>query len=127
MNSRFVTPLLATQFNGANGEKLQHDRPQSASVAEAGQEATGNGHPGDEQQVQERVGEDEDVVTGAPGAEDHEAEDSTSAMNGDYNANLGVGSGDYNQMQMMMAMQNGMNPNAFSGFPMMSTSFPAAI
>jgi hypothetical protein len=29
------------------------------------------------------------------------------------------GSGDYNQMQMMMAMQNGMQPNGFGGFPMM--------
>lgn len=29
--------------------------------------------------------------------------------------------GDMNQMQMMMAMQNGMMPNNFSGFPMMST------
>jgi hypothetical protein len=71
------------------------------------------------------VGEDEDVVTEEPGAGDHEAEEIASAMNGDYNANLGGGSGDYNQMQMMMAMQNGMNPNAFGGFPMMSTFLPA--
>lgn len=27
--------------------------------------------------------------------------------------------GDFNQMQMMMAMQNGMGPNSFGGFPMM--------
>ena len=36
--------------------------------------------------------------------------------------NFNGGSGDYNQMQMMMAMQNGMNPNAFGGFPMMGMS-----
>jgi hypothetical protein len=34
---------------------------------------------------------------------------------------MGAG-GDINQMQMMMAMQNGMAPNAFGGFPMMSKS-----
>lgn len=31
------------------------------------------------------------------------------------------GAGDFNQMQMMLAMQNGMQPNAF-GFPMMGSS-----
>jgi hypothetical protein len=31
----------------------------------------------------------------------------------------GVFGGDMNQMQMMMAMQNGMAPNAFGNFPMM--------
>ena len=29
--------------------------------------------------------------------------------------------GDVSQMQMMMAMQNGMAPNAFGNFPMMGT------
>jgi hypothetical protein len=29
--------------------------------------------------------------------------------------------GDFSQMQMMMAMQNGMNPAAFGNFPMMGT------
>jgi hypothetical protein len=35
--------------------------------------------------------------------------------------NMGlIGQGaDFNQMQMMMAMQNGMAPNAFGAFPMM--------
>lgn len=30
--------------------------------------------------------------------------------------------GDFNQMQMMMAMQNGMASNAFGNFPMMGTN-----
>jgi len=34
-----------------------------------------------------------------------------------------AGPGDFNQMQMMMAMQNGMQPNAFGGFPMMGEYF----
>ena len=38
-------------------------------------------------------------------------------------SNMGFpGTGDFNQMQMMMAMQNGMGPNAFGGFPMMGES-----
>jgi len=32
---------------------------------------------------------------------------------------MNFGGGDFNQMQMMMAMQNGMPPNAFGAFPMM--------
>lgn len=32
--------------------------------------------------------------------------------------------GDMNQMQMMMAMQNGMAPNSFGSFPMMGSSPP---
>jgi hypothetical protein len=39
--------------------------------------------------------------------------------NGFPNMNFN-GTGDFNQMQMMMAMQNGMGNNAFGGFPMMS-------
>jgi hypothetical protein len=36
--------------------------------------------------------------------------------------NMGaIGQGDLNQMQMMLAMQNGMAPNAFGAFPMMGT------
>jgi hypothetical protein len=55
-------------------------------------------------------------------ARDNEAEDNDNdnATEGDMsNANFNGASGDYNQMQMMMAMQNGMNPSAFGGFPMM--------
>jgi hypothetical protein len=41
------------------------------------------------------------------------------------NFNMNFGSGDMTQMQMMMAMQNGMNPAAFGSFPMMGSSFLA--
>jgi hypothetical protein len=37
--------------------------------------------------------------------------------------NMGMG-GDFNQMQMMMTMQNGMAPNAFGAFPMMGMFLP---
>lgn len=39
-------------------------------------------------------------------------------MNGAF-PNVNYGGGDLTQMQMMMAMQNGMAPNAFGAFPMM--------
>jgi hypothetical protein len=46
-----------------------------------------------------------------------------SAMNGGF-PNMMGGTGDFNQMQMMMAMNNGMTPNSFgSNFSMMG-SFP---
>lgn len=41
-------------------------------------------------------------------------------MNNNFNMNYG--NGDMTQMQMMMAMQNGMNPAAFGSFPMMGSS-----
>jgi hypothetical protein len=44
--------------------------------------------------------------------------DATAAGGFPNMAMMGQG-GDFNQMQMMMAMQNGMAPNAFGGFPMM--------
>ncbi|RYP50771.1 hypothetical protein DL768_003769 [Monosporascus sp. mg162] len=43
-------------------------------------------------------------------------EPGSDAMNGNF---MNFGGGDMNQMQMMMAMQNGMNPAAFGAFPMM--------
>lgn len=46
------------------------------------------------------------------------------ASNGAF-PNMGfAGAGDFNQMQMMLAMQNGMPPGAFGGFPMMGSSSP---
>src|SRR5436305_34980 len=46
--------------------------------------------------------------------------DSTGAGGFPNMAAMGQG-GDFNQMHMMMAMQNGMMPNSFGAFPMMGT------
>jgi hypothetical protein len=62
-------------------------------------------------------------------ADDHLSEDQDnqeSYENGDgaaQGSNMGFpgSAADMNQMQMMMAMQNGMNPASFGGFPMMGT------
>jgi hypothetical protein len=40
------------------------------------------------------------------------------SANGQF-SNMNFGGGDFNQMQMMMAMKNGIPPNAFGAFPMM--------
>ncbi|POR39358.1 Uncharacterized protein TPAR_00439 [Tolypocladium paradoxum] len=49
------------------------------------------------------------------------------AMNGGYaNMMFTGGGGDFNQMQMMMAMQNGMGNNSFGSFPMMGTTPPSS-
>lgn len=42
-------------------------------------------------------------------------------MNSGYNSAMFSGPGDFNQMQMMMAMQNGMTPGSFGNFSMMGT------
>ncbi|OTB20520.1 hypothetical protein K445DRAFT_87231 [Daldinia sp. EC12] len=47
------------------------------------------------------------------------------SINGSFN--MSFGNGDLNQMQMMMAMQNGMNPAAFGSFPMMGMMDPIAM
>lgn len=49
------------------------------------------------------------------------AEVGTNGVTGFPNANMNFGPGNFDQMQMMMAMQNGMGPNAFGGFPLMGS------
>lgn len=44
------------------------------------------------------------------------------SMNGNF---MNFGNGDLSQMQMMMAMQSGMNPAAFGSFPMMGEKLPS--
>lgn len=41
------------------------------------------------------------------------------STNGNFLNGSFSGSNDFNQMQMMMAMQNGMAPSSFGSFPMM--------
>lgn len=52
-------------------------------------------------------------------ANEQPAQSGVGPMNGNF---MNFGGGDMNQMQMMMAMQNGMNPAAFGSFPMMGKS-----
>jgi hypothetical protein len=76
-----------------------------------------NGEGDDDQEKQE--GDDKD-------GDDQEKPESES-MDGNVPNGGFSESGDFNQMQMMMAMQNGMAPNSFGGFPMMGKCWQDAI
>lgn len=79
---------------------------------------------------------DQEAAEGAGDAETETADEDAKAQaefagNYPYGAangafpNMGfAGAGDFNQMQMMLAMQNGMPPGAFAGFPMMGPCSP---
>ena len=73
----------------------------------------------------------EEATENDPNQDDAADEQSAQANMGPMNGNfMSFGGGDMNQMQMMMAMQNGMNPAAFGSFPMMGKFFfltPAAL
>lgn len=66
------------------------------------------------------AGEENEQQMDAENDEDQDQEKPDSeSMNGNFPNGSFSSSGDFNQMQMMMAMQNGMTPNSFGGFPMM--------
>ena len=81
---------------------------------------------------------DAPTQAGGGGADgDATTQDKTLQPNG-YNGTFGFGptnggfqnmafgdAGNFNQMQMMMAMNNGMAPNSFGAFPMMGPYFPS--
>ncbi|CEI68641.1 hypothetical protein FVEN_g7908 [Fusarium venenatum] len=75
------------------------------------QDVTGEPNGEDEGDENQQGGDGEDE-------EDQEKPESEST-NGNFPNSSFSGSGDFNQMQMMMAMQNGMAPNSFGSFPMM--------
>lgn len=65
----------------------------------------------------------EEVVENGQSQDDAGDEQSGQSGIGPMNGNfMNFGGGDMNQMQMMMAMQNGMNPAAFGSFPVMGKS-----
>jgi hypothetical protein len=72
---------------------------------------------GDANEPTENQDEDEAEQTG-----DGQQNLGPGAMEGGFQNMNYQGSDDFNQMQMMMAMQNGMGPNSFGGFPMMGMS-----
>ena len=84
------------------------------------QEATSREHTEADDKPLEAVDENAE-----DGQEQHENDDlaldaGQEAIGDNYS---GMNFGDMNQMQMMMAMQNGMNPAAFASFPMMGEIF----
>lgn len=80
----------------------------------------------DGEHQQEQIGESTEPAENQGGDDDDENADEdqqnfgADGMNGGFQNMNFQGSDEYNQMQMMMAMQNGMGANnSFGGFPMM--------
>lgn len=90
-------------------------------AAEA-QEAKGPADEGDDtannHQEQDAAAEGDDGAEQA-GNDQEQYGGLDAAANGGFQQNMMFPGGDFNQMQMMMAMQNGMGSNSFGGFPMM--------
>ncbi|KAK5627703.1 hypothetical protein RRF57_003418 [Xylaria bambusicola] len=91
-------------------------------------EVEGTEEPGPQRRETEEIagegGEKDDAMaeTGADQSEQSGMNFGFDPMNNNFNMNFG--NGDMTQMQMMMAMQNGMNPAAFGSFPMMGMMDP---
>ncbi|KAG4257185.1 hypothetical protein BFJ72_g13251 [Fusarium proliferatum] len=93
---------------------IEHSDEQTLTQnGEGGINGTGEEH--EQQQMEAENDEDQDQD------HDHDQEKPDSdSMNGNFpSGSFSNSGGDFNQMQMMMAMQNGMTPNSFGGFTMM--------
>ncbi|KAI2630905.1 hypothetical protein GGR54DRAFT_176137 [Hypoxylon sp. NC1633] len=104
--------------NGTVHEQPAEDEESKAVVlnGQDGQDST----VVEETQETQKEGDSKDE-SAQPGA----ASTGFDTMNGNFNMNFG--NGDLSQMQMLMAMQNGMNPAAFGSFPMMGMMDPMAM
>ncbi|KAG6035249.1 hypothetical protein E4U19_005039 [Claviceps sp. Clav32 group G5] len=115
------------QTNISHGDEAKTETgplPSAADPSSHGDEDIVNG---ESQEVQNSDGQQlgqagEDV--GDENEDENETENEkenygTDAMNSGYNSAMFSGPGDLNQMQMMMAMQNGMAPGSFGNFSMM--------
>lgn len=89
----------------------------TANGPESGQRAHEESHVGNDGEG----GQQPDQTAEDDGDEDGNDQENygADATNGGYNNVIFSGFGDANQMQMMMAMQNGMGPNTYGNFPMM--------
>ncbi|KAL6414761.1 hypothetical protein AUP68_01293 [Ilyonectria robusta] len=114
------TGSLQPADDDINGQDTTIPQPDGVGEPKAAPADEGEGEPGAEDSNEQALVEKDD---GGDQAGDDEENYDSEAMNGGFpNPNFS-GSGDMNQMQMMMAMQNGMTPNGFGGFPMMSKSW----
>ncbi|KAI2465898.1 hypothetical protein F4781DRAFT_372840 [Annulohypoxylon bovei var. microspora] len=112
-------PEEGAPTNGKEREQLE-DKESKAVVpnGQEGQDGTAleETQEGDQGEGDEKTENDQQVQSGMGAGFD--------SMNGNF---MNFGNGDMSQMQMMMAMQNGMNPAAFGSFPMMGMMDPMAM
>ncbi|KAI5926383.1 hypothetical protein F4810DRAFT_707467 [Camillea tinctor] len=116
-------PATAIEVAAATTEISTSDQPQEHQVASGETQVTVT--DGLENEDGTGSGEAKEDVEGE-GHGDQPGQSGTNfgfdPMNANFNMNFP--NGDMNQMQMMMAMQNGMNPAAFGAFPMMGMMDP---
>ncbi|KAI1105913.1 hypothetical protein F4804DRAFT_90211 [Jackrogersella minutella] len=110
-------PEEVVQTNGQAKEQLAED--ETKAVVPSGQDGPDGAALEESQENDQGEGgdiKDQSVQSGVDGGLD--------SMNGNF---MNFGHGDMSQMQMIMAMQNGMNPAAFGSFPMMGMMDPMAM
>ncbi|KJZ77051.1 hypothetical protein HIM_03372 [Hirsutella minnesotensis 3608] len=121
-------PEQKTQPEAGDATTLDQPKSQESALGKDNQQLDSAGAPGQLIEASaEHSGADGVASPHQPEAEKTEAADGENdrtnyGMDGGFSNNMmfsGSGGGDFNQMQMMMAMQNGMNGNSFAGFPMM--------
>ncbi|KAI0417279.1 hypothetical protein F5X98DRAFT_157721 [Xylaria grammica] len=101
-----------------NGNPLEE---QNAEIEEA-EEPSPQGHATEESTGEDGEKGDAVAEVGADQSEQSGMNFGFDPMNNNFNMNFG--NGDMTQMQMMMAMQNGMNSATFGSFPMMGMMDP---
>ncbi|KAG5968548.1 hypothetical protein E4U58_001825 [Claviceps cyperi] len=115
------------QANISHGDETKTETGPLPSVADLSSHGDENRVNGESQGVQNsdgqqlgQAGEDAgDEIENKNGTENEKEDYGTDAMNSGYNGAMFSGSGDFNQMQMMMGMQNGITPGSFGNFSMM--------
>lgn len=104
-------------------ETNDHPHEEQNAEIEEPEESGLQGHAAEESMGEDGEKGDPVAEAGADQSEQSGLNFGFDPMNNNFNMNFG--NGDMTQMQMMMAMQNGMNPAAFGSFPMMGSSFLA--
>ncbi|KAG6273957.1 hypothetical protein E4U47_001739 [Claviceps purpurea] len=118
------------QANVSHGDETKTETGPLPSAADPSSHGDEDGADGDSQGVQNsdgqqlaQAGEDAGDENEDENENEHDKDKDnygTDAVNSGYNSAMLSGPGDYNnQMQMMMAMQNGMTPGSFGNFSMM--------
>ncbi|PHH76964.1 hypothetical protein CDD82_3738 [Ophiocordyceps australis] len=114
----------------AGGKKLQAGEGGPGEVNQGGADGARHGEGGNASSngVEEEAGRrgvqddgqgEQGVVEMGGMVGEEEGDENSFGMNNGFSNAMFAGSGDFGQMQMMMAMQNGMGSNSFGGFPMM--------
>lgn len=122
---RKPTADLFSKTNSTHGDEVTNRDGLLHSTANENSSGYGDGARLESHEAKNSDGQQlgQTVADAGDGTQTGQENFGTDATNGGYHNAMFPGSGDYNQMQMMMAMQNGMGPNSFGNFSMMGTYF----